>query len=90
LLAVLTFSIAIFLQPKDAIKIPMWINIFGLLTTLCYSGFLIWAWIEAKKTKPPLDPAVLPERPKFWLMAALEWGVFFSTILWFFCIALAV
>ncbi|MGA2976239.1 MAG: hypothetical protein ABSF77_13090 [Spirochaetia bacterium] len=30
----------------------------------------------------PLNPATFAQRPRFWLLAAAEWSVFFATILW--------
>lgn len=92
LLAVLLFSLAIFLQPADARPVPLAANLFGLLAVITYSLFLIYPRLHPRQEGAPniLDPESMPQRPAFWLLAALEWAVFLSTILWFMGISLAV
>jgi hypothetical protein len=93
LLTLLFFSLAILLQPTANRSIPLYTVGFGLTGVSCYAAFLILLMRKpaaVDETAAPLDPQAIPERPHFWLSAALEWTVFFTTILWFMSIALVI
>jgi hypothetical protein len=90
LVTILLFNLAILAQPGGQVLIPEYALIPGALAVVAYGSFLILA---AKMNGPQastssLDPQQMPERPRFWLLPVVEWAVFFSTIIWFFCIAL--
>jgi len=89
LLYLLFFSLGIFFQPAGHIVIPRYAVIFGLVGMLCYSAFLykMSKNSDSDQVSENLDPEVIPERPRFWVLATLEWSVFFSTIVWFLCVA---
>jgi hypothetical membrane protein len=90
LVMVLLFTFAILARPEDRILIPKFADIFGILSVLTYAVFLFLLRKNdlADQDSTNLDPKTAPERPRFWLTAAMEWAVFFSTVLWFFSIAL--
>jgi hypothetical protein len=89
LVTVLLFSIAILLQPAGQNLIPGYALIPGALAVIAYSSFLFLSGKVNKTAESPasLDPQRIPERPRIWLLPMVEWAVFFSTIIWFFCIA---
>jgi hypothetical protein len=92
LLTLLFFSLAILVQPAADQAIPLYTVGFGLIGVACYAAFLILLMRKpsANDSAAPLDPESVPERPRFWLSAALEWAVFFATILWFMSVALVI
>jgi hypothetical membrane protein len=92
LVTVFFFGIAILAQPAGGQAVPQYANIFSLLAFAAYASFLILMGNHkvGGETGSILDPDEVPARPRFWLSAILEWAVFFSTMLWFFCIALVV
>jgi hypothetical membrane protein len=92
LLTLLFFSLAIALQPAEERVVPLYAAGFGLVGVGCYAAFLILLMRApvVKEGASPLDPEAMPERPRFWLSAALEWAVFFATIFWFSVAALAI
>ena len=89
LLYLLFFSLGIFFQPAGHIVVPRYAVIFGLVGVLCYSAFLYKMTKESDSahTSENLDPEAIPERPRFWVLATLEWSIFFSTMVWFLCVA---
>ncbi|MBN1139693.1 MAG: DUF998 domain-containing protein [Anaerolineae bacterium] len=91
LVTVLLFGIAIFAQPAGERAVPLAANLFGGLTALAYAAFLVFAGHKpaAGQARQALDPAAFFERrPRFWLLAMLEWAVFIATMLWFLGVAL--
>jgi hypothetical protein len=92
LVTVLLFSIAVFLQPGEFEIIPKASNAAGLLSVGCYAVFLLI--VDTKKAKEhegeqdSLDPETEPVRPRISRTTLWEWAVFFSTIVWFFVLAL--
>jgi len=91
LVTVFFFGVAILAQPAGRQAVPQYANILSLLAFAAYASFLILMGDHkvGGETGSILNPEDTPTRPRFWLFAILEWAVFFSTILWFFCIALA-
>ncbi len=84
------FSVAIAAQPAGKIVVPHTANIFGGLAVLAYASFLI---LLAQKpvvdeASDALSPPALDERPRLWLLAVLEWAIFFTTLVWFLGVAL--
>ncbi len=92
LLAVVFFSAAVWQQPRGSGLVLPAANVFGLLSAVCYLAFLIRLSYRkvGQELKDAFDPQKAGARPKFWLLPALEWAVFFSTMLWIFCLGLAV
>jgi len=89
LVMVLLFSLAILAQPEEGTLIPKIADIFGVISVLAYAAFLFLLSRQPVGTEVSdnFDPAAVKERPRFWLTPAIEWAVLFSTILWFFSIA---
>lgn len=92
LATVVLFSLGVLFQPAERAVVPLWVNGAGLMAVAAYSSFLLLPIFQPmpERAPDPLSPESLPERPRFWLLAALEWLVFFATIGWFLSIALAV
>ena len=90
LATVVLFSLGIFFQPAGRAVVPLWVNAAGIVAIAAYSSFLLVPMFQPRPehTMDPLNPEIMPERPHFWLMPALEWLVFFSTVGWLLCIAL--
>jgi hypothetical membrane protein len=92
LVTVLLFSIAVFLQPGEFEIIPKASNAAGLFSVGCYAAFLLITDTKKKNEKKgeeaALDPEAVPVRPRVSKVTLLEWAVFFSTIVWFFVLAL--
>jgi hypothetical membrane protein len=90
LIMVLLFSIAVFVQPASAVRVPKVSNIAGLLAFICYASFLSLMDINKKKNhdQNALDPEEEPERPRFSKLTVLEWAISFSNFLWFLIVAL--
>ncbi len=90
LLTVLFFGIAILSQPAPARVHPL-SNLAGLVALASYASFLITSTIVYRRKKvAALVTDDLPQRPRVWPLAVLEWAIFLSTVFWFFSIALAV
>ncbi len=90
LVTVLSFALAIQLQPNGQLFIPRTANLVSLLTILSYSSFLLLLnrrWGK-EQNLDALNPQVKKERPQVWVLPLLEWGVYFCTILWFLVMAL--
>ena len=83
------FGLAILFQPAERVIVPRLANLLSLLAFLAYGTFLSWpSWKKApEEAKNPLDPEQVPERPRVWALALLEWAVFFSTVAWLFGMA---
>jgi hypothetical membrane protein len=93
LLAILLFTVAVFAQPAGHRVIPLAVNIVGILAILSYVSFLSIVGKKMDKNNNQnyiLDPNAMPERPKFWRTAFLEWMIFFSTLAWFLLVSLLV
>lgn len=89
LLMVLFFGLAILLQPAGQFVVPRETAILSLVALASFGSFLYL--LTRKRDKPiqeSLDPQVVSERPRFWILAFLEWMVFFSTIFWLLGLAL--
>jgi hypothetical protein len=87
---VLLFNLSILFQPAGQVLIPVYALVPGALAVIAYGSFLFLAARMNTSESPSnsLDPQQLSERPRFWLLPVVEWTVFFSTLFWFFCIAL--
>ena len=83
----LFFGIAV-LRQRERTEVPKSASIFSLLACATYALFLGIASIPGVAGGNPLDPATLAHRPGFWLLALLEWGVFFGTVVWFLGLSL--
>ena len=90
LLATLLFGVAILAAPRETAGVSRAAAIFSLLAVAAYGGFLALASVPRAGGGNPLDPSSYAHRPHFWLLAVLEWAVFFSTILWFLGVAILV
>ncbi len=91
LATVVLFGLAILLQPAGRAVIPREASIISLLAVSDYASFLFMLKINPREdVLNPLDPNSTVERPRFWLLAFMEWMVFFSTMLWFLVMALVV
>lgn len=91
LLMVFFFGLAILLQPAGHFVVPRETAILSLVALASFGSFLYL--LTRKRDKPiqdSLDPQVVPEQPRFWTLAFLEWMVFFSTIFWLLGLALLV
>jgi len=86
LVMVFFFGLAILFQPSGKTVVPQAANMLSLLAFLAYGAFLILPMIKKREQKPEeiLDPEQIPERPRVWAFATMEWLVFFSTIAWMF------
>ena len=86
LVMVFFFGMAIFFQPAGKVLIPQSANLLSLLAFLSYGAFLALPLVGKKGQRPAnnLDPQQEPERPRIGALPALEWLVFFSTIVWLF------
>jgi hypothetical membrane protein len=86
LVMVCLLGLAILLQPAGKSGVPAAANLLSLLAFLAYAAFLALPRLWKKEQRPTdvLDPLQVPERPRFWALPALEWSVFFSTIVWLF------
>ncbi len=85
LVMVLFFGLAIALQPVGRIVVPKSANLLSLLAFLAYAAFLLrMPWRQKDSDASEKEAEEEPERPRVWILAILEWAVFFSTILWLF------
>ena len=88
LLMVLAFSLAVALQPADSLILPRVYSLAGLPAVIAFGGFLIMMQRSSgEAVEDPLQP-MESERPKFWLMPAVEWTIFITIVLWFLLIAI--
>ena len=80
------YTIAIFAQPATDRVIPLGLNIAGLLAIASFSMFLVLIYSKPRKSESQnyiLDPNALPDRPRIWRTAILEWCIFFTIQAWF-------
>lgn len=99
LLTMILFGVALLAQPAGVTSLPRWLGVAGLLGALSYASFLLSFKPKAKETAPdteaptgsenPLDPSLQMERPRFWRLAILEWGIFGVNVLWFLLVVVA-
>ncbi len=86
LLMVVTFSIAIAIQPQANPILPRLYSLAGLPAVVAFSSFLILMRKAESVTHNPLQPT-METRPRVWLMTVVEWSIFLTIILWFLLIA---
>ena len=89
LLTILLFGIAIQVQPPGRVVVDKRANLASLLAVLSFAAFLVTMQAPAQGGSSGLDLSGQSARPAVLPLAILEWAVFFSTVLWFFVIALA-
>jgi hypothetical protein len=91
-LMVFFFGLAILFQPNWRTEIPKYSLVLNLLAFLAYGIFLVYPMLRKEYQSPSdvLDPSEATERPRFWAIALLEWGVFFSTIIWLLGMAIII
>lgn len=92
LVMVIFYALAIFTQRTPVL--PPAANLLSLAAGLSYSSFLLLLRrprprkAERPAEEDPLNPlAVIPDRPRVWLLPLVEWLVFASTVLWIFGVA---
>ncbi len=85
LVMVLLFGIAILAQPAGHLKVSPLASISSLLAVLAYGSFLFLGRLPESDpiAMEESNPDLIPDRPRVWGMAVLEWLVFLSTIVWF-------
>jgi hypothetical membrane protein len=84
---VLFFSLAIGIQPKNALVIPRSYWLAGLLPIISFGSFLsLMATSNSRSAENTLQP-LEGDRPKIWIMPIVEWSIFLSIIFWFLLIA---
>jgi len=85
LVMVVLFSLAIAFHTGDVIS--PWYALAGLPPILSFGAFLIL--IGRAYREEDADPLATEDvpRPRFWLLAAVEWSIFLSVLLWFLIIA---
>ena len=77
------FGLAVFFQPSGQVVIPFAANFFSLFAILAFGAFLLLSdFIKNDKTGQILDPQQTPQRPRFWLLPAIEWTVYLATLAW--------
>jgi hypothetical membrane protein len=84
LVMVFFFGLAILFQSAGKVAVPQVSNVLSLLSFLAYGTFLVYprAAMKEAETPDPPEPVQVPERPRFFPLAMLEWSVFFSTMAW--------
>jgi hypothetical membrane protein len=90
LVMVVLFSAAILVQPREAVWVPKWALLFSVLAMLAYGTFLamVRGGSVLAQVELPSDSGEAPPRPSFSWLATVEWSIFFTTVLWFFALAL--
>jgi hypothetical membrane protein len=87
LIMVSTFSLAIAFQPGGPLALLREYSLVGLPAVFSFGGFLLLMRLSRKKDDDnPLTP-LEKDRPRFWLMPAIEWMIFLTIVLWFLWIA---
>ncbi len=86
LVMVILYGAAILAQPAGQGKISVAASITSLLAALSYGSFLFLGRLPENVPALPEDPNpdLLPDRPRIWGLAALEWLVFAATMAWLF------
>lgn len=89
LVMIFFFGLAINFQPYGKIVVPKTINLLSLTALLFYAAFLalLTRVKPVNHTVEILNPLMTPDRPRIWLLAVMEWGVFFVSILWLIGVA---
>lgn len=83
LVMVILFTLAVGLQPDTQVVVPKMVNWAGALAIQAYGAFLFVMGRAARRGEDILNPLQAERRPLFWLLPALEWGIFVSTVIWF-------
>ena len=81
------FSLAIAFQPEGGAVLPRGYALAGVPALLAFGSFLFLigrAYQEGEED--PLGTEDV-QRPQFWLLAAVEWSIFLTVLLWFGLIA---
>jgi hypothetical membrane protein len=91
LAAVVLCTLAIVLQPAE--RIPREAAAGGAVAAASYAAFLVIATIRYRRRRPDsvegfLDPESVAVRPAVWIIPAVEWLVFASTVGWFLAVSL--
>jgi hypothetical membrane protein len=82
------FSLAIAFQPDAGAVLSHGVALAGVPTVLSFGSFLVLVGREYRNGEEnPLKTENAP-RPRFWLLAAVEWSIFVTLLLWFGLIAL--
>ena len=84
---VVLFSIAIASQPADGAVLARGYALAGLPPILSFGSFLVLIGRAYKETDEPLEADEGAKRPRFWILAVVEWLVFLTVLLWFLVIA---
>jgi hypothetical membrane protein len=89
LVMMLLYSIAIAIPAQGESSVPKLGLLFSLLGLVAYLSFLILVrgGSVSDQIGDFLNPDSQKERPVFWALPAVEWTIFFTTILWFFGVA---
>jgi len=87
LVMVALFSIAIALQPADDAVLARGYALAGLPPILSFGSFLVLIGRAYQETDEPLEAEEGAQRPRFWILAVVEWLVFLTVLLWFLMIA---
>jgi hypothetical membrane protein len=85
---VILFTLAIALQAEGALVVPREVNWAGVFAILAFGSFLVIAGRASKEVGDVLNPEAKVARPRFWLMPAVEWMIFVSTLVWFGVVSL--
>jgi hypothetical membrane protein len=90
LIMVVLYTLAILTQPPANVWVPKWVVLFGALAILSYGSFLVLVrgGTALTQVNERLTGDPQAARPRFWALPAVEWGIFFTTIIWFLAIAL--
>jgi hypothetical membrane protein len=89
LIFVIIISLAIWLQPQEAVVLPRVYALAGLPAVIAYGIFL---WLLSKVDRSASE-ALLPDdiqRPHIWALAVAEWMTFITVVIWFVVVALGV
>ena len=84
LLMVIAIGLAILTQPAGRVVVPRIASLLSLLAVFAFGSFVTLPRIlmpEAGRISL-LDPRIMPERPRFWILPFMEWQVFFTAICW--------
>jgi hypothetical membrane protein len=87
LIMVVLFSLAIAFQPLEAALLSPVYALAGLPPIMAFASFLILIGRAYQNEEAPLSTGAGP-RPKIWHLAAVEWSIFLTVLLWFLLIAL--
>ena len=94
LVTMLLFGMAFVLQREGSQLLSPWMSLLSLIGAAVYGAFLLRMGKPREDAEdleePALDPDAIEERPRFWLIAILEWAIFFVTIFWFLGVALGI